>query len=541
MLSGKKFKELHPYQFIALTDKKPFQQPIHFISLNDLADNLIMEYKSMLYYADVIIPDECDIIIDPNNKFSSSNIILSEIKELVNHELWFNEDFCKKVVVKYHYILKFVKCQNYEICKLAVDFFSDNFQYVRDKTYDLCLTAVKENGLMLQYIENQTYELCLYAVRNNGFALQYVKFDQTEELCVEAVKSRGDSLQYVKNQTFDMCKIAIEKYPRSFEYIKDQTDELCWVALKNNPYVYTYIKNPSTDMLNYAVEYCPILFRRLENPSNELLLLALRQSTWILIWDDIRSRMTFEMYQQAVKSNGLVLEYVENPTYQMCHDAVTNHCLSLKFIKDKTIYDKLYDMSFNLFENKYHDVFQLIEHLEKPENRNIKWIEEHYSKEKLVELTQLYFNLLQNIIWGFKEKLDTYKELFDKYNVDHYKGNERYYQTCVSDGEFEIIGNHHKLLYAIVHSNPDYIFEFIMGNFTKLIEKPLDIDVSYDTNHDIKELMYKIKYGDDGRIGKVTIINEWNPDYSDSRYQLPDWLNSAMDDMKAEKEENKEI
>lgn len=540
MISGKQFKKLHPEKFIALSSEKQFKQPIEIIPLNELADNLIRKYKSMLYYANVTISDDSDIIIGPKNDISSSNVILSEIKELTEHELWYDEDFCKKVLVKYHYILKYVKCQTPEICKLAVDFFADNFQFVHDKTYDLCLIAVKNNGLMLQFIDNQTYELCLEAVKNNGWALQYVKLDQTDELCLEAVKSKSETLQFVQNQTHEICKVAIENNARAIKHVKEQTDELCWIALKKDAYSYHEIKNPTNDMLKYGVEHCPLILRRLENSSDELLLLALRHSTWPLMWDDIRARMTFDMYKQAVKYNGLVLEYVDNPTFEMCHDAVVENSISLKFIKDKTVYNELYDLAFKLYENKYHAIFNLIEQLKITDNQNIKWIEENYSKEKRLVMATLYFNIFRDVIWGFGEHLDFYNELFEKYGVDHYKGKNNYYQSCLSYGDSEIIANHRILLYAIVHSNVEYIFEFMMGNFTRLINQPLDMHSTYKMNHAIYDLMYEIKYGNDHKIGKVIMIHEWNPDYSDSRYKLPEWLEGVINNNK-NKEDNNEI
>jgi len=544
MISGKQFKQLYPKKFIALSSVNPFKQPIEFISLNDLADNLIKNWNSMLYYVDVTIPDDCDVMISPKNEFSSTNAILSEITNLTDNECWHDEEFCKKVIVKYHYILKYVKCQTSEICKMAVDFYADNFEFVNDKTYDLCLKAVKGNGLMLQFIENQTYELCMEAVRNNGYALKYVKLDQTEELCIEAVNNYPDALQFVKIQTPEICNVAVKKDSRSIKYVKEQTDELCWIALKNNAYSFNEIINPTNEMFEYTVEYDPSLYMRLENPSDDLLLLALKHSTWLLLWDDIRDKMTFDMYKQAVKYNGLILEYVENPTFEMCRDAVTNHCLSLKFIKDKTIYISLYDSAFKLFENKYHDLFLLLNKLKVSENKNIKWINENYSKENMSELSKLYFNIQQNVIWGFKDHVDTYSELFDKYGVDHYKvgvykgdNRERYYQFCVSDGDFEIIGNHRILLYAIVQSNAEYIFEFIMGNYTKLINEPLAMESALDMYCTIQDLLYEIRTGHNGRIGKTTIIHEWNPDYSNSRYKLPDWLEGGLNDMNKDKEE----
>lgn len=189
---------------------------MHFCSSEEQVP-LWLEYGSKLAF--ISIPDDAKVI-HKNNFSKASKIIINNIINLKDWDMWENQEFYLNALEKNPLSLQYVKAQTEEICFKAVKQNGLALQHIKNQNKALCLEAVKQNGAALQfakdcaqtdtfcskndlystYVENQDYALCLEAVRQCGYALQYVK-NQNEYICLEAVKqTEGGAFKYVKNQ-----------------------------------------------------------------------------------------------------------------------------------------------------------------------------------------------------------------------------------------------------------------------------------------------------------------------------------------------------
>jgi hypothetical protein len=155
-----------------------------------------------------------------------------------------------------------------------------------DKTIEFCLVAVKQNGLAIKFIQNQTPEVCEAAVNQNPLALQFIE-NQTDELCMMAVKKNGLSLQFVE----------IMKAEIAYTAVKQNYD-----AMK-----YAYIFRPAfigsiIPIFGMALEFVPKQYQKKQ------------------------------MCLEAVKNNGMALEFVHQKTPEIIAEALKSNPDADKFI-----------------------------------------------------------------------------------------------------------------------------------------------------------------------------------------------------------------
>lgn len=163
------------------------------------------------------------------------------------------------------------------------------FTRVSPLTHENILLALERNGLVLKYLKNPTSEMITLALKQNGMALQYVE-NQTEEYCQLAVKQCGRALQFVENQTESICRLAIEKYAPSFLYVKKQNETLSLLAIQKDARVFRMVKT-----------------------------------------------QTFRLCQEAIRQNGLLLEYVWESfqTEELIRMALKQNIESIRFVKQR--------------------------------------------------------------------------------------------------------------------------------------------------------------------------------------------------------------
>ncbi len=482
-------------EFIYLyTDKNI--DPI-IVNESQLHDNLSIDNLPVLYYK-----------TSPNGDYL----------KIIDHPLWNDEEYCLQVVTKYDNMLKYIKCQTTEICIKAMEQYTENFVYIINQTPELCLFAVKQAGYLLNNVIQQTFELCLEAVKNCGLALQYIRIPllehEQEILDLEAVKQDPESIKYVKNKTDELKILAVQNRPFALQYIKDQTEELCWIALKIKAWSYSYIKNPTKEMFLYALPTFPEKIS--DNPFvsqlniDELILLSLSKYTYHITLGYISIEDLVRLKHECVQTNGLVLQYIpeEHVTLELCQDAIKQNYLAIMHIKNQNYKKQVYDIAFNIFKEKYKNIFNFI-------HNKYAQIQDILPQEKEI-LSDEFNKLHKDIIHGFNNDLDTYKELFEMYDITHYDESNRrkdYYASCVSDTSgFEFISNHRKLKDALIFAPIDYIFDFIYGDYTKLLTNKLDIfDKSY------KEAIDELYY--DSSVVKLSngfkLIEYWQPEYTE--------------------------
>ncbi len=162
------------------------------------------------YIAEIIIPENARMWPTAKEeerwkayKWKADQIIIKNIVQIEEHEMWNNEYSCLEAVKQNGYALK----------------------YIKNPTYEICLAAVKQNGCSLKYVKDQTREICVAAVIQCGYALQFVK-KQNDEICLSAVKQEGLSLMFVKKQNEEICLEAINENPESIKYVKKVSNSI---------------------------------------------------------------------------------------------------------------------------------------------------------------------------------------------------------------------------------------------------------------------------------------------------------------------------
>jgi hypothetical protein len=142
----------------------------------------------MIFYRKVTLPLDCNVCIESRDKFKADKIILGERIDIINLDLWKDENFC----------LKLIENHNTEIATMYITNYNDKVK----------LALVKRNPFILNDLINRKHlkiseEIQLEAVKRNGFVIGYIK-NPSEEVQLEALKQNPTSIKYIKSP----CKAA---------------------------------------------------------------------------------------------------------------------------------------------------------------------------------------------------------------------------------------------------------------------------------------------------------------------------------------------
>jgi hypothetical protein len=229
--------------------------------------------------------------------------------------------YMKKVKENGHE-LRYLPYQTYELCLAAVEENGTALQYVDDeyKTNDLLMAAVKSSCQALKYIPEQTDEICLYAIKHNPNALEYIT-NQKLEYCLIALKKNGCAIKYIKDQTPELCLAAVNMYGFALREIKERPYDLCLTAVKKDGSAIKYVPY---NLLNY--ELC---LEAVKGFAYELkFILKCKSENKINLTDE----QINDLYIAALNKNGTSLEYIANPTYELCLFAVKSNGQALKYV-----------------------------------------------------------------------------------------------------------------------------------------------------------------------------------------------------------------
>ena len=184
-----------------------------------------------------------------------------------------------------------------------------------------------------------------------------------------------------------------------------------------------------------------------------------------------------------------MLKKIENQTFEVCQEAILQNGFELRYVKDKQTFNNLYDIALNQVTNKYSNLYNIINQMKNSQDKqNEQWLKEFCSET----LFDQYFELDTIVYNAFCDNLDEYKQIFDEYNITHYKGNNRYYSSCLSYNE--IIDRHYNLFLTLLHGNVTNIFHLYMRNHKKFLENKLNIDEGIEINDKIHDIFCEIKY-----------------------------------------------
>jgi len=266
-------------------------------------------------------------------------------------------------------ILQFIDNQNDELCEIACKNNINAYQYIKNKSYELDKKLLNINGLILQFIDNQTDELCEIACINNIDAYQYIKnksYDldkkllnsdniykifiknilksdglllqfinnQTDEMCIIACKNNINSYQYIKNKSYNLDKILLNNDGRILQFMNNQTDELCEIAIKNNIYAYQYIKNKTIDLDNKLLKIDLKILQVIDDKIFESYMNFIKCKDIIQHKDFINKY--YELDKKILDIDGLLINYIDTLTDELCEIAIKNNINAYKYIKNKT-------------------------------------------------------------------------------------------------------------------------------------------------------------------------------------------------------------
>ena len=127
------------------------------------------------------------------------------------------------------------------------------------------------------------------------------------------------------------------------ENFDDQPKELI-ISIKNNHNSYKYIKNKSDDLDKKLLNINGLILQFIDNQSDELCMIAINNNInaykYIKLYTNKIinhiNTIDIELSKQILSSNGTLLEFVDEQTDELCEIACKNNINSYTFIKNKS-------------------------------------------------------------------------------------------------------------------------------------------------------------------------------------------------------------
>lgn len=265
-------------------------------------------------------------------------------------------EICLEAVNRDWRELQYVQNQTPEICLAAIRKHSRAFVYVKNPTYEMFLAAtdprpdldtllsmdrqtpefqlevVSKMGWVLQYIKTQTPELCMAAVKNHWYNLKYAK-QQTPEMCMIAINQDAEAIRYVEDRTYDLLSAALRKNGYVLQYIREQTPELCMIAVCNHPIALEFVENQTPEICMTAVQHFGSSLKYVRIKTPELIRAAILQDP--LATNYSHDTIPEDLELDTVKRNGLALESIHSPCFEVAFAAVMQNPKAVRYISNR--------------------------------------------------------------------------------------------------------------------------------------------------------------------------------------------------------------
>ncbi|EMH2709993.1 hypothetical protein SI855_002744 [Clostridioides difficile] len=175
--------------------------------------------------------------------------------------------------------------------------------------YEFDLAMVKEDGVYMMNVEKQSYEMCIEGVRSNKKAILYIRWNE---------------LNLTKEQKKEIYLEVIENKKQSLDYINELTGELCFNAVKQDGGVLLLLYIMNAKKQNY--EMC------LESVKDD------KEALLYIRWDELNltNEQKNNIYLEAVRNDGLALEYIKEQTEEICIEAIRQTNQAILFVKNMT-------------------------------------------------------------------------------------------------------------------------------------------------------------------------------------------------------------
>ena len=157
------------------------------------------------------------------------------------------------------------------------------------------------------------------------------------DYCEKAVHKNGLALKFVVKQTIQICEMAVRSNGLALEFVEDKfkTESICLAAVKENGWALEFVpKNFSNiimDKLNkIAVRSNGTIIRFIKNPSYEICEIAVRSNGLAIKDVEIQTQYLCKL---AVTQNYRAIEHVLNQTMELCELAVSIHPHAMYYLR----------------------------------------------------------------------------------------------------------------------------------------------------------------------------------------------------------------
>lgn len=199
---------------------------------------------------------------------------------------------------------------------------------ISEPTYEMCLEAISKNGQLLSIIplELQNEQMYLMAVKNDGTSIKYIPEEfHKENVCIEALNNNIEAFQYIKNKTNNVIEHLLSLNYCLINHVQD-------IIIDDN-----FLQKMK---LLCAMKY-GLSLQFIKNPSHQMCAYAIEQNYKALqfvpkhLWHD-------DLIDCALLKNGKALKYITNQNEVMCMEAIENNPLAIKYVDEKFLTNELY-------------------------------------------------------------------------------------------------------------------------------------------------------------------------------------------------------
>ena len=218
---------------------------------------------------------------------------------------------------------------------------------IKNPSFDLCMAAVMQDGTAIRHVDafaftlKQYGNLCKAAVRQSPKAIAAIQREKLtgmswDAILSAAVEHNADALRYINEQTPELCLKAVGKYPKAIQYVdKAMCDSV-------NPHCYQVLQNAAQEAAGKAKKENK---KRAGKKTGEKAETSAKKT-------DLRNatRQTEPLCLEAVRQDGLQLQYVWRQTRKICLAAMRQNPEAHSYVRDSDMV-RMDDIFGNLCED----------------------------------------------------------------------------------------------------------------------------------------------------------------------------------------------
>jgi hypothetical protein len=318
---------------------------IKFHEFENIFEQLSTMYNAV-YIRHVIIPDDANVV-QKNDHFLADKIILSGRQLLSKIEILSNPDIYLKQLLKYPKIAKYVKNIPEDLGLELVTKDPSLIESIDNPTEEMCIRAVSKTPYYITKIKNRSMNIYKALIKNNAHAITYITpLPQNEML--ELIDYNPEILRSINSSDNDTKEISLSKNGLYLQYILCKTKSMCEIAFLNNPNAIKFMPNNlktydmclnavmfnidlfnevpqefmDNDLCLYVLTKDPQLISKIKEPT-DLMYLECSKTNPSLLGKIKDSSLIKDMGPlEIIKVNPNHIKNVDNPTYEMCFEAV---------------------------------------------------------------------------------------------------------------------------------------------------------------------------------------------------------------------------